>query len=240
MKNIWLTLLGVLALLSFTNGYLLRSEEHIRNRENMLKHVDSFAENFIHEFNNYTFTGVRTKNFESMLDMMQIPTIMAKVEFADAPPEAAIMSCIACRSTLGLLIQQFRSGSRTREQLMQDATGLCMQLTTFGIVVCEGVVALNAEIFFYILEQRPTLNASQVCSFVLQGECGDPPQEFNFQINVSPGPPITESKSGSVPRNPNEWRVLHFSDPHYDPVNNFKIRRIQPLVFLELRTPKWS
>lgn len=56
-----------------------------------------------------------------------------------------------------------------------------------------------------------------MCSLVLQGECGDPDQIFNFSINVSPGPPITESKSGSTPRNPNEMRILHLSDPHYDP-----------------------
>lgn len=218
MKSVWLISLSVMAVLSLTSGYLLRSEEDIRNRENMLKHVDHFAENFIHEFTNYTSTGVRSKNLESMFELMQFPTILSRVSIVDAPPEAAIMSCVACRSTIGLMIQQFRSGSRTPEQLMQDAVGLCMQLTTFGIVVCEGVVDLNAEIFFYILEQRPTLTANQVCSFVLQGECGDPPPEFNFAINVSPGLPITESKSGSVPRNPNEWRVLHFSDPHYDPV----------------------
>jgi hypothetical protein len=219
MKNVWLISLGVVALLSLTNGYLLRSEEHIRNRENMLKHVGSFAENFINEYTNYTQTGLRTKSLESMLNMMQIPIEVARKEFVNVSPEAAIMSCVACRSTLGLLIQQFRSGSRTREQLKQDAVGLCMQLTTFGIVVCEGVVELNADIIFYILEERPTLNANQVCSFVLQGECGDPPAEFNFAINVSPGQPITGPKADSVPRNPNEWRVLHFSDPHYDPVS---------------------
>lgn len=56
-----------------------------------------------------------------------------------------------------------------------------------------------------------------MCSMVLQGECGDPDPVFNFNINVSPGPPITESKSGSTPRNPNEMRILHFTDIHYDP-----------------------
>lgn len=216
MKSLFLI---VLALLSLSNGYLLRSEEHIRNRENMLKHVDKFAANFIEEYSNYTLTGIKTKALDSMLEMMQIPTIFSRVEFVDVPPEAAIMSCVACRSTLGLMLQQYRSGSRTPEQLKQDAVGLCMQLTTYGIVVCEGVVELNADIFFHIIDARPTLNANQMCSFVLQGECGDPPPEFNFQVNVSPGPPITESKSGSTPRNPNELRVLHFSDPHYDPVS---------------------
>lgn len=74
---------------------------------------------------------------------------------------------------------------------------------------------------FHIIDARPELTAHQMCSMVLQGECGDPDPVFMFNINVSPGPPITESKSGSTPRNPNEMRILHFTDPHYDPVSNF-------------------
>ena len=74
---------------------------------------------------------------------------------------------------------------------------------------------------FHILEARPTLSANQVCSVVLQDECGAPDPVFDFTINVSSGPAITASKSGSIPRNSNELKILHISDPHYDPVSSF-------------------
>jgi hypothetical protein len=190
----------------------------------MLENMDEFVKEFIEEYTNFTEYNIRTPKLDSMLGMMQIPEIFGKVEFGQMPPEATIMSCVACRSTFALMIQQFRSGSRTREQLQQDSVGLCMQLTTYGIVVCEGVVRLNAEIIFHILEQRPTLTANQMCSVVLQSECGDPDPIFQFSVNVSPGPAITQSKSRSIPRSPNELKILHFSDPHYDPhytINSF-------------------
>jgi hypothetical protein len=54
---------------------------------------------------------------------------------------------------------------------------------------------------------------------VLAPDCGDPDPVFDFTINVSQGPPITGPKSGSTPRNANEIKILHLTDPHYDPVS---------------------
>lgn len=219
MGKFTLIILVTTLLLGLTNGLQLRSEEHIKNREKMLKHVDQFAADYVREYTNYTLTGERSPQLEGMLKMMQLPPIFGKLEFSELPPDVAIMSCLACRSFMALILQRYRSGSHTVEELKQDAVNQCMSLTTYGIVVCEGVVELNYEIFLHIIDARPSLTANQMCSLVLQGECGDPDPSFNFNVNVSPGPPITESKSGSVPRNPNELKVIHFSDPHYDPVS---------------------
>ncbi|KAG5672942.1 hypothetical protein PVAND_003029 [Polypedilum vanderplanki] len=210
-------LICLLSAIVAVSALKLRSEEHIQRREHMLKNVGAFAEKFVEHYTNYTIYGIRSNQLDNMLQMMKLPTIVGRAELEEFPPDAAIMSCVACRSTLALLIQQFRSGSRTREQLKEDAFGLCMQLTTYGPEVCQGLIELNADIFFHIFEARPTLTANQVCSVVLQGECGDPDNVFQFTVNVSPGPPITQSKSGSAPRNPNELQILHLSDPHYDP-----------------------
>lgn len=70
---------------------------------------------------------------------------------------------------------------------------------------------------FFIIGERPSLTANQICSVILQGECGDPDPVFDFTVSVSTGPAITQHKSGSIPRNANEIKILHFSDPHYDP-----------------------
>jgi hypothetical protein len=68
----------------------------------------------------------------------------------------------------------------------------------------------------HVIDARPALTAAHMCSMVLPGECGDPDPVFEFSVNVSPGPAITQSKSASTPRNPNELRILHITDPHYD------------------------
>jgi hypothetical protein len=209
-------LIFLLSALAVASALQLRSDEHIKRREHMLENVGAFAEQFVEHYSNYTVYGVRSRELENMLQMMQLPAIVGRAELEEFPPEAAIMSCVACRSTFAVMLQQFRSGQRTREQLKDDAVGLCNQLTTYGMVVCVGVVELNADIFFHIIEARPSLTANHMCSLVLQGECGDPDPSFQFTVNVSPGPAITQSKSGSTPRNANELRILHFSDPHYD------------------------
>lgn len=147
MKNISIFFL---ALLSFTTGLQLRSEEHIRNRNNMLKHVDQFAEIFACEYKNYTRTGQRSSQLDAMFKMLKLPNIVMREEITDLPPEAALVSCMVCRSSLGLLIQQYRSGTRTQEQIMDDAVNLCMQFTDFGILVCQGVVDKNAVSRFLI------------------------------------------------------------------------------------------
>lgn len=129
----------VVSLISSALAYY-RTPEQIRKREEMLKNVDAFAELFQHEYINFTRTGFKSERLDSMMEMMKLPVEFARVENDELPPDAAIMTCIFCRSTFALMLQQYRSGSRTKEELIQDSIGICMQLTTFGIEVCTGVV----------------------------------------------------------------------------------------------------
>ena len=71
----------------------------------------------------------------------------------------------------------------------------------------------------FIVDNRPSLTASQICSVVLQPECGDPDPAFDFTINISAGQPITGPKTVFTPRNSNELKILHLTDIHYDPVS---------------------
>jgi hypothetical protein len=138
-----LKLFLVFTLISSALAYY-RTPEHIKRRDEMLKNVDAFAELFQHEYTNYTRTGYRTERLDSMMQMMQIPSDFARVALEELPPDAAIMSCVACRSTVGLMLNQYRSGQRTKEELIQDSIGICTQLTTFGVEVCTGVVTRYA------------------------------------------------------------------------------------------------
>lgn len=131
------------ALISSALAYY-RTPEQIQKRNEMLKNVDAFAELFSYEYINYTRSGFKSARLDSMMEMIRLPTEFARVEVEDLPPDTAIMTCVFCRSTFALMLQQWRSGSRTREQLIEDSIGICMQLTTFGIEVCTGVVEKNA------------------------------------------------------------------------------------------------
>lgn len=147
-------LILLIALISTTIAYEQRSKEHIKNRENMLRHVDTFAELFRDEYLNFTATGLRSDRLNSMMEMVKLPTNFARMEPEDLPPDEAIVSCLACRTGLAFLLQQYRSGARTKEEIVEDAIDLCMQLTTYGIEVCTGVVVMNAVSF-------PSTNFSQ-------------------------------------------------------------------------------
>ncbi|KAL7025175.1 hypothetical protein ACKWTF_013376 [Chironomus riparius] len=207
----------LLCILYCTSAYRIRTEEEIANRENMLKHIDSFTELFISEYTNFTRTGFQTPTLESMLKMMQIPKEFASEEVGDLDAEAAIMTCVACRSTFALMLNQYRTGQRDREQLTQDSITLCLQLTSYSIIVCEGAVRKFVDIVLFIVDSRPSLTANQMCSIVLAPDCGDPDPIYDFTINVSPGQPITGPKTAFTPRNSNEMKILHFTDIHYDP-----------------------
>lgn len=152
-------LFKIILLLAFTLGcasaFKIRTQEEIENREHMLKHADAFAELFISEFANFTRTGIRTSSFDGMLKLMQIPKEFVTLEIDEMESEPAIMTCLACRSTFALMINQYRTGQRTVEQLIQDSIGLCQQLTPFSIIVCEGAVRKHAvSILSYYVVQK--------------------------------------------------------------------------------------
>lgn len=135
--------LQLISLITLASAYMLDTEEYKVKRDNMLRHSEAFASAFSVEYQNFTSTGHRSPQLDAMLKMIQIPTEFARVEIDEWQPDTAIMSCLACRSSMGLLLSQYRSGARTKEETLDDAVALCMQLTTYGIEVCTGVVWLN-------------------------------------------------------------------------------------------------
>lgn len=94
---------------------------------------------------------------------------------------------------------------------------MCNIVTSFTPEVCIGIINLNTVSMFHIVDARPSLTATEMCAFVLQGECGAVPPSFAFTVNVNPHAPITAPKSVTVPRNANELRIVHITDLHYDP-----------------------
>lgn len=89
-------------------------------------------------------------------------------------------------------------------------------MTPFTSGVCRGLVDLNVEALVYIIDARPSLTATNICAFVLQGECGALDPSLSFTVSVNPGPAITQPKSVSAPRSPDELKIIHLTDLHYD------------------------
>jgi hypothetical protein len=123
---------------------------------------------------------------------------------------------VACRTYLATLIRDRRNGA-SEEQLAASAINMCGIVTSFTPEVCVGVVNLNVESLVYIIDARPSLTATNVCSMVLQGECGTIDPSFAFTVNVNAGPQITQPKSVASPRSPGDMKIVHVTDLHYDP-----------------------
>lgn len=138
--KVFLLLLGLIAA---SSALQLRSEEHIKRREALLANVDHFAEQFKIQYDNYTQYGVRSTELDSMFKMMKLPPIVGRAEIEEFPPEAAIVSCLFCRTTVAAILQRFRAGA-SLDSLKDFAFDSCMQVTDYGAVVCRGVVELNA------------------------------------------------------------------------------------------------
>jgi hypothetical protein len=139
----FLKLLLLLSAVLFASAFH-RTEDEIKRRDEMLLQSDNFTAAFSQEYLRFQETGVRTRQLEQMLSMMQITVEFARVEITELDAEAAIMSCVACRATVGVMLQQYRSGARTKEELIQDAIGVCRELTPYSVIVCEGVIRLFA------------------------------------------------------------------------------------------------
>ena len=131
-------------------------------------------------------------------------------------PENAIIGCAACRTFLASLIRDRQNGA-SQQELVNSATNICNTLTSFTPGVCRGLVELNVESLLYIIDARPSLTATIICGFVLQGECGTVDPSFAFTVNVDPAPQINQPKSVGAPRSPDELKIIHLTDIHYDP-----------------------
>lgn len=107
-----------------------------------------------------------------------------------------------------------RQGDK-KEKLREIAISVCKLFTSYSDEVCSGIISINIDSIIYIVDSRPKLTATAVCSLLLQGECGKLDESLNFSIKISSSSSRKQSKSEFV--DSNKIKILHFSDIHYDP-----------------------
>lgn len=130
-------------------------------------------------------------------------------------PEKSILTCAACRIYVASLLADRRNGAPA-EDIADSAFGMCMLITSFSEQQCRGLMDINLDTMVYIVDSRPSLTAHQMCGLALQGQCGALDPSFSFTLSVSPGQPINQPKSFPTPRAPNDLKIIHISDMHYD------------------------
>lgn len=215
MVSVITTVILLLSVLCCSSGSLLRSEEHKHSQKNALMFLEIMEENLIAEIRNFTATGYRSPLFDMWTKSVPYTEEMTRVEVEEYPPELTIIGCLACRTYLASLIRDIRAGVPL-QQVADSAVSMCLLLMPFENQVCRNLIDLNANSLYYIIQNRPALGANEVCGLILQGECGAVDPMFNFAVSVSPHNPITAPKSVTAPRGPDELRIIHISDVHYD------------------------
>lgn len=198
------------------SGEMFSSETVARRLKNFLENAAVSEQAFDKEFEIFLESGFRTVAFNETLRPLHLGREFALIETEDMPPELSFMSCAVCRLTAATYISQRRGGA-SADSLGNAAVTLCLELTSFPEHVCRPVVFQNLEAVIYIIDNVPSINAATFCSLVFEGDCGGADPSLDFTVSVAPGPAITQSKSISVPRNPNEIRILHLTDMHFDP-----------------------
>ncbi|XP_058467459.1 sphingomyelin phosphodiesterase-like [Malaya genurostris] len=170
------------------------------------------------EFLRLRNAGVKTASFMKMFDSWKISTDGRYKDSNRLPTGKESSFCPTCRLLVSQLMQ-LRMNGATREDLFNTTYEVCISLPIQEPDVCYGAIDLNIDIFLYIFDQRPTLGADSVCGVIFQSlECVINDTEFTtWSINIDPhGTPITESKHFPNARGPNDIKIVHVTDFHYD------------------------
>ena len=96
---------------------------------------------------------------------------------------------------------------------------LCENELSLSYATCFGLVNLNANIVFYIIDSRPQLDAETACAVFFQGECQVNDDRFEWAINIdwSQATPAAPKYYIPASREDQNLHIVHITDTHYDP-----------------------
>ncbi|XP_058823046.1 sphingomyelin phosphodiesterase 1-like [Topomyia yanbarensis] len=200
------------------NGYQVKPIGYNQTVQRLRSDYDHIQAEFRKEFLQWKKTGMKTARFTEMINAWKYSKEARFKELEDLPIEKESTFCVMCRSIVSQLMQQRVNGA-TREDLFATAYELCTVLQFQEADVCYGAIKLNIDFFLYIFDQRPNLGADSVCGVIFQSSACviNDPEFTEWSVNVDPnGTPITESKHFPNARGPNDIKIVHVTDFHYD------------------------
>jgi hypothetical protein len=183
MDTKFLIALLVISAVGSNYGYVFKSEKFEENQKAMLKYAEAFVPEFVQEYQTYFETGNKSVKLAEMMHFLKFPKMLRRYELEDAPEEYGAITCLGCKAGVNIILDYRRRG-KDENFLNKVAIDLCKGLNIQPDEVCEGIVPINLEPIIYIIDSRPKLGGEAICALILQGSCGDLPQEIEFRVNI--------------------------------------------------------
>lgn len=127
----------------------------------------------------------------------------------------SIMRCKGCSVSFNVLAFQYKW--QGRDSVVKSSINICNLLPNkYGPEFCQAIIELNADIFIYIVNEKPNLKGEELCAILLQTDNCPSDSIKPWQITI---PPHNPNLSYRYPYSTysSSIKVLHFTDAHYDP-----------------------
>ncbi|KAL0267657.1 UNVERIFIED_CONTAM: hypothetical protein PYX00_009860 [Menopon gallinae] len=115
------------------------------------------------------------------------------------------------------LVKFLAQNNRTEEELLEIATGFCVDLNIMTPTLCKGLLKINGPSLLHIIRSTD-MGPSQICGYLVKFDCGEEETETpQWKVDV---PNVSENEVMSTVRSDDSvkpLKVLHISDTHFDP-----------------------
>lgn len=182
----------------------------------------TYEPEFSAEFEQYWANGQKSTNFNRLLELANDPNI--KIRLDSIPHTTNPKICLTCLSASYTFLEFYKATkNREKDALIKVAQKIC-HLYNLKFFVCDGLIALNADMIMYILRHIPELpTAERVCEIAYQGEdCvmhkSDLLADRYPKVQISASDRILKSsKRSSTNTAQKSLTIVHITDIHYDP-----------------------
>lgn len=139
----------------------------------------------MYEYQTYYETGNKSEKLSEMMDFLKIHESVRKMEIDDVPEPYGLITCLGCKAGVNIILDYRRRG-KDEGFIVDVAIKLCKDLKIQPDEVCTGIVPINIDPILYVIDARPRLHGDDICALILQGTCGDLPQDIEFKVEVDP------------------------------------------------------
>ncbi|XP_049773538.1 sphingomyelin phosphodiesterase-like isoform X5 [Schistocerca cancellata] len=177
----------------------------------------ALTEMFMSGLETFHSSRVKTPHFQEALHHLTLTNHIESEYLTDLSPKDQLTTCVLCDVIVNAFMEYYKNG-KSKDELEALVVDACVTLNIETEEVCSGVIGSNVDTVVYIVDNKPTLTAKQICSVLLQDlDCAetDPSYEWTVDIDLGEKPqyvPPSDPVEGEV------FTVLHISDTHHDPM----------------------